>query len=165
MGGMQARGDGAGPNAENLGDAQIVEIGVVAKEENKPLTLGQGRDQSGEFRPFLVVGRRPVHRRRRRPGMYVPGVASLLLARRVDDGAPDPSFERRFTAEVAAASDDGRKGVLHGLTRALPLAHDRRRDRDEVGEMLAIERLDLSQIRLTVLHLPREYDPSQSRFV
>ena len=72
MGRVQGRGHRAAGDAERLGDARVVEVGVVAEEEREPLALGERgeRGRSGA-RLAVAVGRGP------RPAASTGGVARL----------------------------------------------------------------------------------------
>jgi hypothetical protein len=153
VGGVQTCGDRSCSYAEDLGDAPIIEIGVVAQKEHEPLTLREDSHKRCKFQTFLSMRQRSIHRHRRLMRLRLTGVVPPLLARRIDDRAPHPRFERCLTAKIAAASHHRRKSILNDLARALPLTQNRRRNSHEVGKPLAIERLDLGhQICLGVRH-------------
>jgi cytochrome c oxidase assembly factor CtaG len=140
---VQARRDGPDLDPEYLGDPPVVEVGVVAEEEREPLTLRERRDQRCQLRR-LGLGSAAICGRRGSDS-WLAHVRPPLLPRRIDDGPPGPSLERRLAPEVAAAADERGEGVLDGLARILTLTDDRGRDGDEVGEARAIERLDLCE--------------------
>ena len=125
-------------HAEDLGDAPIIEIGVVAKEEHEPLTLREDSYERCKLQTFRSMRQRPIHRHRCLMRSRLTGVVPPLLARRIYDRAPDPRFERCLTPKIAAASHHRSKSILHDLARALPLTHNRRRNSDEVGKPLAV---------------------------
>lgn len=145
MRGMQAGGDGACADSENLRNAPVVKICVVAKKQNETLTLRKRGDESCKLQSFFLGRTVSVHHERRCVGIRFARSPPPLLSRRIDHSTPDPSFERRFTAEVTATPHNGCKGILDSFSSALSLAHDRGGDRHEVAKPLAVERLDLGQ--------------------
>lgn len=143
---MERRGDRPHLDIEDLRDAPVVEVRVVAQEQDEPLPL---RERSHDRRELhaLVSGPGAVRGKSGLVQLSLAGMTTSLLARGIHDGAPHPRLERRLASEVATRADDRGERVLHGLASSFPLAHDRCRDGDEIGETRAVERLDLGEER------------------
>ncbi len=60
---VEGRGDGAVGDPESLADGRVVEVGVVAQEDGRPLPLGKARERDAQLCMLLgpaVRGRRLV---------------------------------------------------------------------------------------------------------
>jgi hypothetical protein len=78
------------------------------------------------------------------------------LARGVDDGAPQPAFERAVAAVGAPAADRVRERVLDGLGGGLRVARDRACDAEERTVPAPVELLDPVEEGVGVrAHLPK----------
>lgn len=88
MGGVKAGGDRPARHPERGADLFVVEVGVVAQEKDKALSLWETRDRGAHFRPLLT------HRRPGRcGGVAYDGPTPLLGQADVDERAPDPRLQ------------------------------------------------------------------------
>jgi hypothetical protein len=121
---VQRRAHRSGPDVHRLGDLLVVELGVVAEEEDKALALGERCDEGAK----LVVLRLAIHDRCP-GGQLVEGgrrgrLFTTSAARPVYDDAPDPRLEVAFATKAEAATDGSREGILNDVMSKLRVADD-----------------------------------------
>src|SRR5262245_9477599 len=114
--------DRAGCDLEHVGDPLVVEVGVVAKEQHKPLALWKGGDDGANAVTGKVAAARNesvghLVQRQARGWQVTAGIPGG-----VDDRPPYPAFEAPSATVLEAAANRARECILHGLVCDLHVA-------------------------------------------
>jgi hypothetical protein len=159
--GVQSGRHGPWLHSESRRDRLVIEVGVVAKEENQALPLGQCGHESFERPAVPVAVRRracEVWRGRRRPPLRRLPSAGL-----VDDDPEQPAFAGTMPTEAAAVAQRPHERVVDGFLAEPLVAQDRDGDPEKGAVPLAVDALDL--VLLGYLDLLSLNDPSRLSFL
>jgi len=132
-------------HAEGNRDRLVVEVGVVAKEENETLSFGQRRDERFERAvfPVSVRGRGLLvddgELARRRPPLGCVPAPSF-----VHDDLEEPALDGASAAEATPVPERPDESVVNGFLAELLVAQDRDGYAQERAIALAVDALDLA---------------------
>jgi hypothetical protein len=142
---MERRRHGPRLHAEGNRDRLVIEVGVVAKEENEALSFGQRRHERFERFVFAV----PVRRRyllvaegqhaRRRSSLGCLPAPSL-----VHDDPEEPALDGTSAAEATPVPQRPYESLVNGFLAELLVAQDRDRYAQERAIAIAVDALDLT---------------------
>ena len=121
-------GDGSDLDPERRRNASIIEIGVVAKEDNKALALRKQCDPAADTKLIVIVS---VPRRRLESAKRLQVGFSPLCARGVDHDPPDPGLQRSFASKRSERGHRLRECLLDRLDTSCVGAGDRSRYTNE----------------------------------
>src|SRR5712691_4130240 len=133
---VQACSHSSDLDVERGSDTAVIEIRVVAKEENEALTIWQRREDGGET-AFGELERRIIDMVARIGNRNL--LAELLASRRIHYAGPNPALETSFATVAAPMLDGSAESLLNGVARGIEIARDRLSDPEEAVEPLPVE--------------------------
>jgi len=141
---MNGRRDRARLEVEYLRDALVVEVAVIAEEEDKPLALRQRGQRLGHPTAASRIGKDDPFRRMFRSGLldHLSQLPSLVVGR-VYDRSPEPRVEGPLATPLSLAPERRRKGILHRILGSLAVVQDRVRHAAELIEPAPVDDFDL----------------------
>ncbi len=155
---MQSRGHRAALDAEGHGDLFVVEVRVVAQEQNCSLSFGETGDRDTNLGPLVGDGHGSLHR-----ACEWHDRAALLTEAHIRQDPPDPRFEAALAAEPGEIRDCANECVVHGVPGLLGVAEYGRRDAEEARIPRLIESFQVDVGKPHARHLPS--DARVRRFV
>jgi hypothetical protein len=143
---VQRRRDCARLHVEGFGNRVVVEVGVVAEEEGKPLPLRKRCDERFECSALAVAVLRGCAARRMR-NLSRPPLQGTPSRGLVDDDPEEPSFAGAARAEATPVPQRPHERVVDGLLRELLIPQDCDGDAQESAVTGPVDALDFIPVR------------------